>query len=524
MKKTNRIMAAIMAAAMLPAGSIPMIGNAADSGLWEKFLKYDLCITDYAALTPEQKELCHYIFDTEQSTEETIRCERARRTLAGDTHIGERVTLEQLQTAEGIWDNYSDDKQGWQYYIHCVPDIRHLDGDGVYPKDTFYDEYWLDDEGNEKVMFAPGWECFKLSDGSEIQIDSMIGTSGIDIRMNPEYRERHGYIEKNGGFYYIKPDNTAVFAADVCLYTGTEPESTTFTVESEINGCPVTAVEHAALGSTAYTEIVLPDTLKIIDHNAFSNCDTLEKINFPAELEYIGACAFVQSGIKDVDIDCPSLNIGKAAFSSCEVQKLNVNAPYIGENAFMGCHSLSEVTLGEKVDTIAVRAFAQCDGVESMELSDTLRVLGQGAFDGFTIFTHIYDGVGGVKVNYTLEIMGAVPMPRGHYYGSGIEHGPSHPLTDKEICIFDKDCAVTGYKGTEAERYAAEWGLNFTALETETGDVNLDGQVSVADAVTLLRHLLGRYTSTGAAYGDMNGDSSVDSFDMVSMRNKIVSE
>ena len=522
MKKAKRITAAITAAAMIPAGSMP--ASAADNSLWEKFLKYDLCITDYTALTPEQKELCHFIFDTEQSTEETIRCERARRILAGDTHIGDRVTLEELQTAEGIWDNYSDDKQGWQYYIHCVPDIRHLDGDGVSPMDTFYDEYWLDDEGSVKVMYAPDWESFKVSDGSEIQIDRIPEDYAIDVRMNPEYREKHGYIEKNGGFYYIKPDNTAVFAGDISLYTGTEPENTIFTVESEINGCPVTAIEHAAFGFVAYTEIVLPDTLRIIDYNAFLRSEELEKINFPAGLEYIGNSAFSQSGITDVAIDCPSLYIGSRAFCSSKVQKLNVNAPYIGEYAFSSCYDLNSVTIGEKVDTIAARAFSKCSGVESIELPDTLRVLGQGAFEGATIFNYVFEGVAGVKVNYTLEIMGAVLKPRGHYYGSGLELPPSHPLTDEAVCIFDKDCAVTGYKGTEAERYAAEWGLNFTALEAETGDVNLDGQVSVADAVALQRHLLGRYVSTGAAYGDMNGDNSVDTFDMVSMRNKIVSE
>jgi hypothetical protein len=29
--------------------------------LWEKFIKYDLCITDYRALTDEEKELCKFI-------------------------------------------------------------------------------------------------------------------------------------------------------------------------------------------------------------------------------------------------------------------------------------------------------------------------------------------------------------------------------------------------------------------------------------------------------------------------------
>lgn len=52
--------------------------------LWEKFLKYDLCITDYNSLTDEEKDLCKFIFETEQSTGDTIRCEHARRTLAHD--------------------------------------------------------------------------------------------------------------------------------------------------------------------------------------------------------------------------------------------------------------------------------------------------------------------------------------------------------------------------------------------------------------------------------------------------------
>ena len=40
--------------------------------LWEKFIKYDLCITDYRALTDEEKELCKFIFDTEQAANDNI--------------------------------------------------------------------------------------------------------------------------------------------------------------------------------------------------------------------------------------------------------------------------------------------------------------------------------------------------------------------------------------------------------------------------------------------------------------------
>jgi len=89
-------------------------------------------------LTEEEKELCKFIFETEQGTNETIICERARRTLDHDENIGERITLDDLEDCYGIWDRYSYSKSGNYWYIHCVPDIKHLDGWDD------YNEYWLD--------------------------------------------------------------------------------------------------------------------------------------------------------------------------------------------------------------------------------------------------------------------------------------------------------------------------------------------------------------------------------------------
>ena len=54
-----------------------------NSKLWERFLKYDLCILDYDSLDDEQKDLCKFIFETELNSDDTIICERARRILNG---------------------------------------------------------------------------------------------------------------------------------------------------------------------------------------------------------------------------------------------------------------------------------------------------------------------------------------------------------------------------------------------------------------------------------------------------------
>ena len=98
-----------------------------DTDLWEKFLKYDLCITDYAALSESQQALCRFIFETERSAKDTVRCERARRMLSQDPAIGPRLTLEQLEDCYGIWDRFSEYKVGQSWFLHCVPDIKHLD-------------------------------------------------------------------------------------------------------------------------------------------------------------------------------------------------------------------------------------------------------------------------------------------------------------------------------------------------------------------------------------------------------------
>ena len=118
----------------------------------------------------------------------------------------------------------------------------------------------------------------------------------------------------------------------------------------------------------------------------------------------------------------------------------------------------------------------------------------------------------------TVEIIGSLPRATGIGATSGIDVKATHPLTDEQECAFDSECVIKGYKGTEAERYAKDWGLEFVPLEAETGDVNLDGEINISDAVVLQRFLLGKYVSTGAYYGDMNEDSSVDVFDLVFLK------
>ena len=533
-----------------------------DNQLWDKFLEYDLCITDYNALTEEEQELCHFIFDTEQSSDETIICERARRTLAHDSDIGNRITLEQLEDCYGICDMYSEMFFGAEDYIHCVPDIKHLDG---YDD---YNEYWLDDSGTVKV-YSTG-ENSGLKEKTTFTVDIMSvedissyadaknliiteqnnGTYQITYEIerktpNPRYYDfdistkddkniyydftsldgKDGMIVYNDDLYRITDDYQAIFLKSrYAIFSltdyATPPITEKIVIPSEVNGYPVTAIGRQAFINSRITSIELPETLTRIDPYAFTECTHLTDINYPASLRYIGGCAFMDSGVTTIDIDVHDLMISREAFSGCNnLKSAHINAKIIGEKSFAYCNSLNEVYFGSNTEIIGSDSFWGCGSLEKVDLSESVCRIGTGAFGNRKTAE---SGLKSITISPTIEVIGALPKQHGIGATSGVDVKANHPLTDEQECVFDSDCVIKGYKGTEAERYANEWGLEFEALEAETGDVNLDGDITVADAVALQRFLLGKYVGTGAYYGDMNGDNEVDVFDMVLIRRRLI--
>ena len=202
-----------------------------------------------------------------------------------------------------------------------------------------------------------------------------------------------------------------------------------------------------------------------------------------------------------------------------------VTAVYIiGEKAFLFCFALKTATFGNDVKAIRPDAFMGCASLENVSLGSSVKSVGTGAFGDFKIgdLSNYPCGLREITIQPTVEVIGALPRAIGEPATTGIGGYATHPLTDVQECVFDSECVIKGYKGTEAERYANEWGLEFEALEAEAGDVNIDGVITIADAVALQRFLLGKYVGTGAYYGDMNGDDIVDAFDMIIMRKRLI--
>ena len=533
----KRVISLISALTVTIIGSTSSLSFAVDSTndleLWDKFIKYDLCITDYDSLTDEEKELCHFIYDTERpphdkNSSNVVICERARRILAGDD-VGERITLAQLEDAYGIWDNYADYKIGWQSYIHCVPDIKHID------QSKGHNEYWLDDSGDVRICFT-GENTIKEYDSfiitgekakefisennlksneikaKEIPYGSISSRYGNENRPKLDLSEA---IEINGDYYYVKPDNTAVFLK--CGHCSDkfdadqQPVAEPHVIADEVNGCPVTAIESCAFQYSPFIEIVLPETIEFIDTWAFAGCYQLEKINFPKGLKYIGQNAIVLMSDK-LEIDCPDLVLADEAFKGIFTDAY-INAKSIGEAAFAGCYNLKRVTFGENVERIEASTFDYSCLLESVELSSSVKSIGQGIFN--------FKNLKSITIPKTVEVIGALPKAQGSPATSGIYYPPTDPLKDEPKCVFDADCTINGWYGTEALSYALSNNLKFNPMdELLYGDANNDGEIGIADAVALQKHLL--QNETVGYEADLNKDGRIDSFDMIAMRKMLI--
>mmetsp|Transcript_45804 Transcript_45804/g.111019 ORF Transcript_45804/g.111019 Transcript_45804/m.111019 type:complete len:428 (+) Transcript_45804:170-1453(+) len=171
-------------------------------------------------------------------------------------------------------------------------------------------------------------------------------------------------------------------------------------------------------GCTSLRHIYIPSSVERIDAGAFERCLSLQEIEIPSPVAQIAdgtfyGCTAMEQAIMN---HCGLEKIGKYAFADCQslidIQLCNRGLRVIGSCAFMGCTSLVTMTIPSSVISIGhsafencislrevimeaatrsythtaihKRAFAECSGLESLKLYNSIRVLHKSAFDGCT--------------------------------------------------------------------------------------------------------------------------------------------
>ena len=130
---------------------------------------------------------------------------------------------------------------------------------------------------------------------------------------------------------------------------------------------PIEIIGDSCFGGSGITEIEIPETVKIIEEYAFTQCKNLTGIVIPDNVTTIGHYAFYNC------VGLSSLSIGK-------------NVSTIGDMTFESCNELTSVTLPKSVTSIGANAFAYCDKLSSVNYEGTMEewsavTLGEAPFD-----------------------------------------------------------------------------------------------------------------------------------------------
>ena len=81
----------------------------------------------------------------------------------------------------------------------------------------------------------------------------------------------------------------------ITAYTGFDAERVV--IPAKIGGLPVVSIGEKVFKNTTVSEVILPESIKAMLREAFSDCKRLQHIDLPDGLEYLGSHCFAGSGL-----------------------------------------------------------------------------------------------------------------------------------------------------------------------------------------------------------------------------------
>lgn len=131
-------------------------------------------------------------------------------------------------------------------------------------------------------------------------------------------------------------------------------------------------------------KVVFPSTTLKIAQGMFQNCKNLEDVVVSSHLIFIDSYAFDGCAkLKAFELPDGLLIIGISAFSGCSsFEKIVVPSTVetIKDGAFSNCTSLKSINVLGKITRIADKTFSNCTALTEIHLPDSLKTIGTDAF------------------------------------------------------------------------------------------------------------------------------------------------
>jgi hypothetical protein len=137
-------------------------------------------------------------------------------------------------------------------------------------------------------------------------------------------------------------------------------------------------------GNKKMEAVSIPNTVEKIDTCAFEGCVNLKVAELRYGLMEIGSSAFLNTGLKNVQLPKSLQLLGNSAFSETHLEDIHIpgSVSSVSTAAFADCYALSKVVLEEGVRYIEGHAFSGCCSMEEITIPASLRHIELNAFVG----------------------------------------------------------------------------------------------------------------------------------------------
>ena len=160
--------------------------------------------------------------------------------------------------------------------------------------------------------------------------------------------------------------------ANRATITGYSGNATALYIPGEIDGHEVVAIgDRAFENRTDLRTVMIPDSLEKIEFEAFYNCINLKIVDLSSNLTTIGY---------DVFGNCKSISKIEIPKSLKKFDGTWGSGTNLSYGAFGGCSNLKTVNFEAGSTIVCAALFMGCDGIEEIELPDTITEIGDSAF------------------------------------------------------------------------------------------------------------------------------------------------